>query len=391
MRKGLTLIELMIAVVMVAILMGVTVYIFRAVLLSWSGEETRAGIDIGLDSGIEKMLWDLRTASQVYSSNDEIRFTQDQNMYYIYYLYNSSDTYPPSFNQASYQLKKATLSVSGIDIANGTFTYGSGDIITSNVLPPPASNLSQDPNNTNVYIIDLSAKRKGETIESKTQVKPRNIGPGALMFNGNNNYVVVPYSATLTSITLSFWCEYTLAQDGGRVVKVYGTPPGYNSQGWNVNTATDGGMKFCSNANGYREVESGPFKTNDGKWHHYVFTYDGSTFRLYIDANVQPNTILWINNSLTVNYIIFAHDVVDGNNGAFTGQIGPTAIWSRALSSSEISSVYTSGVSSVSSSGLIGYWDFHEQSGTILHDIANGNNGTVTGFPLPTWVSGPNM
>jgi len=150
-------------------LTAVTVYILRAVLLSWSSQEKRAGIDISLDRGIEEVVRDLREAKQISSvNNDEIRFTQDQSTYYIYYLYNSSDTYPPNFNQSTYQLKKATLS-GGI---GGTFTYGSGDIKIIDVLPPPTSDLSMG---SNITTIDLSMKRADETIRSKTQIRPRNL------------------------------------------------------------------------------------------------------------------------------------------------------------------------------------------------------------------------
>lgn len=168
MKKGLTLIELMIVIVLFVILTAVVVYILRAVLLSWSSQETRSGVDISLDRGIEEMVRDLREAKQVASSNDEIRFTQDQTNFYIYYLYNASDAYPPSFNQSSYQLRKTTLA-GGI---SGTFTYGSGNIIINDILPPPTSDLSLS---SNITSIDLSMKRTDETIRSRTQVRPRNL------------------------------------------------------------------------------------------------------------------------------------------------------------------------------------------------------------------------
>ncbi len=154
---------------MLVTLVGVASYILRAVLLSWSSQETRSGIDISLDRGIEEMVRDLREARQVQLvNNDEIRFTQGQTTYYIYYLYNSSDSYPLSFNQGTYQLRKATLS-GGI---SGTFTYGSGPIIITDILPPATSDLSIG---SNLITMDLSIKRGDETIRSRTQVRPRNL------------------------------------------------------------------------------------------------------------------------------------------------------------------------------------------------------------------------
>ncbi len=169
MRKGFTLIELMMTIAMFVILALVVVYVLRAVLLSWSSQETRAGVDISLDRGIEEVARDLREARQVsVVNNDEIRFTYDLTNCYIYYLYSAGDSYPPSFNQSSYQLKKATLA-GGI---NGTFTYGSGDIKVIDVLPPATSDLSLS---SNLITLDLSIKRGDETIRSRTQVRPRNL------------------------------------------------------------------------------------------------------------------------------------------------------------------------------------------------------------------------
>jgi len=168
----MTLIELMISVAMFAILSITAVYMFRAILLSWSSQETRTGVNITLDSGIENMVRELREAKNVQStaSYDEIRFTPDNSNYYIYYLYNTSDSYvpPPAFDQTTYELRKATLT-GGI---SGTFTYGNGQVMLTDVLPPTTSDLSLS---GNILTIDISITRGDETIRSRTDVRPRNL------------------------------------------------------------------------------------------------------------------------------------------------------------------------------------------------------------------------
>lgn len=167
-KSGLTLIELMIVIVMFVILVTVVFYIFRAVLLNWSSQETRAGIDISLDVEIEGMVRDLREATDITSVNDdEIRFTEGGSDY-IYYLYNQDDSYPPAFDQSSYDIRKATLT-GGI---SGTFTYGDGQLIAIDILPPTTTDLAIS---GNLATIDLSISRGDETIRSRTQVRPRNI------------------------------------------------------------------------------------------------------------------------------------------------------------------------------------------------------------------------
>ena len=164
----MTLIELMITVLLMAVLTGIVVFVFITIIGQWSSGEKRASIDIGLDRGIEEMVRDLREANQTQSSNDEIRFTRDNSNYSIYYFYNSSDSYPLTFNQNLYQVKKTAISP-GI---NGNFTYGAGRIVLRDVLKPPTSDLSIANNTVN---IDISVTRGNETIRSVTQVRPRNL------------------------------------------------------------------------------------------------------------------------------------------------------------------------------------------------------------------------
>lgn len=171
MKKGLTLIELMISTMMVVILAGVVIYVFRVILLSWSGAEARAGINITLNRAVEEMRRNVISALAVASgTNDEVRFTAIGNTNWIYYLYNTNDSYPPIFNQQKYTLKKAGLSGT---LTNGTFTYGDGATILADVLPPPTADLSFG---SNLVTIDLSSVHDDETVRFRTQIKPRNAG-----------------------------------------------------------------------------------------------------------------------------------------------------------------------------------------------------------------------
>ena len=171
---GFTLIEVIMVSVAFTLLLVTTVYFFRAILLTWSGQEIRAGFNTNLDRGLEDLSRELREAREVQSTAgyDEIRLTQgtSSTTSSIYYLYHASDTYgpPPSFNQSSYQLRKATLT-GGI---NGTFTYGAGDVILNDVVPPPTSDLSLS---SNLLTLDLTVQRGDETTRSRTQIRPRNV------------------------------------------------------------------------------------------------------------------------------------------------------------------------------------------------------------------------
>lgn len=164
-----TLIELLTVAVVMGLLLLALGSVFWVVSQSWVTQDTRTGLDINLYKGMEMASIDLRNASVVQSSNKEVRFTDYGGVTnYVYYLYNSADSYPPKFDQSSYKLQKAALT-GGI---NGTFTYGSGRIIISNVLPPPISDLSFT---GNVINLDMSVKQDYEAIRARTEVRPRNV------------------------------------------------------------------------------------------------------------------------------------------------------------------------------------------------------------------------
>lgn len=171
-EKGMTLVELIIAAALTSVLAAAAVMVFNTVLLSWSAQTQRAGTDTQLGRAVEVMVRDLRQATQVQSAagRDEVRYTLDGVNFYIYYLYHASDSYvpPPAFTQSSYQLRRAVLA-GGI---GGTFTYGAGTLVVSEVLPPPTSDLSLS---GNLLTVDLSAGSDDETLRIRTQVRPRNL------------------------------------------------------------------------------------------------------------------------------------------------------------------------------------------------------------------------
>ena len=184
-KCGLTLIELLITVVMLAALVGVSVFVFRVILLGWISQETRAGIGIDINSSIEKMARNLRGSKEIsFLYDNEIRFSKHRrdeqnkiiiNEYddYIYYFYNENDVYPANFNQDLYGVRKAVLNnVVDRDLTTGTFTYGDGQIIVNDVLPSSATDLSVS---GGIADIELSVKRGDETIRLRTEVKARNL------------------------------------------------------------------------------------------------------------------------------------------------------------------------------------------------------------------------
>ncbi len=121
-------------------------------------------------------------------------------------------------------------------------------------------------------------------------------------------------------------------------------------------------------------------------WHHLVLTYDGvdplvaSSTTVYIDGvEYASNISVGLASYANVNY------VAKGGN-SFDGLIDEVAIFNTELSSSDVTSIYNSGVpEDISSLNPVGWWRMGENDGgtgtTITDQGSGGNNGTLTNGP----------
>lgn len=167
----MTLVELLITVVLFGVLMTAAAFSFQPILLAWSSQHDRMQLQRQAVHGLERAIRDLRQATALQNdASDAIRFTRREggvSNSYILYLYNPADTWPPAFNQATYQLRKGILS-GGL---GGTFTYGSGTLLLRDVRPPATSDLSVS---GSLATLDLTVTRFDETFRLIERVKRRN-------------------------------------------------------------------------------------------------------------------------------------------------------------------------------------------------------------------------
>lgn len=161
----------MISVLLFSVLLAATAYALNPVLLAWSSQQDRMELQRQLQHGMERAVRDLRQSVALQDdSSDAIRYTLREsgvNNSYILYLYNSAETWPPAYGQATYQLRKASLT-GGI---GGTFTYGAGTLLLRDVNPPATSDLSVS---GSVATLDLTLARADETFRILERAKRRN-------------------------------------------------------------------------------------------------------------------------------------------------------------------------------------------------------------------------
>ena len=126
----------------------------------------------------------------------------------------------------------------------------------------------------------------------------------------------------------------------------------------------------------------------DGNWHNVVLTYDGSQdisgFNLYYDG--VNTTIFTITNNTPSNISNTADFNISGrDSGAlvFNGAIDEASYFNTELSSSDVSTIYNSGLpNDISSLNPLSWWRCgdNDTSPTLTDNGSGGNNGTMTNF-----------
>ncbi len=128
-------------------------------------------------------------------------------------------------------------------------------------------------------------------------------------------------------------------------------------------------------------------------WHHVAATYDGTTWRLYLDGNLE--TTLAVNkipryDSIEPLAIASALDIYGNPLGYFGGSIDETRIWNIALTQEQIRTGKDREISSAP--GLVARWGYNEgngssllsSTGNLLPGLTKYNPAWGNGFPIDT-------
>ena len=138
--------------------------------------------------------------------------------------------------------------------------------------------------------------------------------------------------------------------------------------------ASSGGFKIWANIDGtwtdqYPHVD---ITTETGVWYHVAVVRSGTTVTLYVNAT---NSDSKTHSSLATGFGTEHHIGKYMTSHHLNGNIGQYALWNKALTSSEIASIYNDGTpidltsnyqNYNSINNLVGYWDMNEGSGDSL-------------------------
>ena len=179
-KRGFTLLEMIIVLVLLSILLGATGFVFLAGLRAWDSGCIRTGIRADASYAMDKTVRDLKkiangSLGQYSSIANTIEYREFQpdgtGDTYVFYLYNSADsTLDSSYTENLYNLHKANIT-DGDDPALGEGTLLLRDLVSPDAAAP-ATALTISGNQAT---LDFVLQRGDETVRLKTKIRPRNL------------------------------------------------------------------------------------------------------------------------------------------------------------------------------------------------------------------------
>lgn len=214
----------------------------------------------------------------------------------------------------------------------------------------------------------------------------------ALLFDGEDDHVTMGVAPELglAELTIEAWVrrdgpgtEAGTGAGGLRLVPIAGKGRGENDQDvLNCNYAFGfvGGVlgaDFEDDATGANHPIVGTAAVPWGEWHHVAATYDGATWRLYLDGRLDASSTVDATpraDSIQHFGIGTTFNSEGVAAGRFEGALDEVRVWNRARTAAEIRDTMHRSVRSAG--GLVGRWSFDDQSAT---DSAGDNDGMIVG------------
>jgi hypothetical protein len=174
---------------------------------------------------------------------------------------------------------------------------------------------------------------------------------GATSFDGTDDYIDLGDSADwdMGSNDFSLSCYIKTSKNYssayGRIL-MYGESGGAGDKNYSlyINTSNYLGFGMDNDIAGKDAISSSAY--NDNLWHNLVGVRDGTNIKLYIDGVLITTTAIGDYGSLDMDgekLLIGVNNASGTLGNYFDGSIANVGIWNRALSASEIESIYWKG------------------------------------------------
>ena len=179
------------------------------------------------------------------------------------------------------------------------------------------------------------------------------------------------------AMSLSFWFRSSSAGAGPSI----GSRTGFTDQWGFLRTGGLNYVQVVTGSSGKYFTYSSPA---DSDYHHYVLTFSAGELVLYIDGSEVSYTATNAGTGVaaTLHSENVSFDI--GRNGSFysTGDMDEVSLFDKALSQSEVTSIYNSGTpNDISSLSPLAWWRMGDSnsrgSNTVIDVSGNGNDATL--------------
>ncbi|MCZ8189791.1 MAG: hypothetical protein O9326_08620, partial [Microcystis sp. LE19-338.1B] len=203
----------------------------------------------------------------------------------------------------------------------------------------------------------------------------------SLLFDGTDDYISIPHSSnlSLTNFTIETWVNPSQIKGDWQPLITKEDSSGYQRNYGLFIRPNEMRVHFSfmdGNGSNWRWSESqNSLKINE--WNHIAMTYDGSKFIFYLNGILDTSINLVTTVYQNTEPVKIGRELA--NYTPFSGKMDEVRIWNKARTQAEIQADMTHPLTG-SETGLVGYWQFNENAGTTVTDLAgNDNHGTILG------------
>jgi len=199
-------------------------------------------------------------------------------------------------------------------------------------------------------------------------------GPeNSLSFDGSDDYVSVPSNSVYT-VGDNYTIEALINSSSSSLQSLI---QGWYGFGFQIYLETSGTIHFVlREPSGNGVGLSSTTQIADGNWHHIAAVLNEENVSVFVDGSLETEGTF--DNTVTGNgsdNLSFGHS--PWASEYHSGLLDEIRIWNTSRTQSEIQNNMSTELNG-NETGLVGYWNFNEGSGSTVTDLtSNGNDGTI--------------
>lgn len=201
----------------------------------------------------------------------------------------------------------------------------------------------------------------------------------SVSFDGTDDYATATLGSQVFDgdFAISFWFNADTAPAFASLIQS-GSSSSYND-GFRIYRYSNTALAFWKGQGGYSNIFGNIGTTATGSWHHIVVTRSGSTSTFYLNGSsidTGTDSQSYTSTAFQMSFTTYPFD----------GLMDEVALWDSALSASNVTSIYNSGVpNDISALSPVNWWRMGDNdggTGTTITDQGSGSNdATLTNGP----------